>query len=42
MYGTELGITDWIHPRNEPELGLDPQTTTWYEILQTQATIPAL
>ena len=34
MYGTELGITDWIHPRNEPELGLDPQTTTWYEILQ--------
>ncbi len=34
MYGTELGVTDWLHPRNEPKLGLDPKTTTWYEILQ--------
>jgi uncharacterized sulfatase len=23
-YGTELGITDWIHPGREPELGLNP------------------
>lgn len=23
-YGSELGITDWIHPRREPEHGLDP------------------
>ena len=34
-YGSELGITDWIHPKTEPDLGLDPQTTTWYEALQT-------
>ena len=23
-YGSELGITDWINPAKEPELGLDP------------------
>jgi len=33
-YGTELGITDWIHPGREPELGLDPATITWPELLQ--------
>ncbi|MEM1294779.1 MAG: sulfatase-like hydrolase/transferase [Verrucomicrobiota bacterium] len=33
-YGSELGITDWINPRKESELGLDPETTTWYETLQ--------
>ena len=33
-YGTELGTTDWLHPRNEPKHGLDPKTTTWYEVLQ--------
>ncbi|MCF7668633.1 MAG: sulfatase-like hydrolase/transferase [Verrucomicrobia bacterium] len=33
-YGTELGITDWIHPSVEPELGLDPDTITWPEVLQ--------
>ncbi len=33
-YGTELGITDWIHPRSEKELGLDPSTITWPEVLQ--------
>ncbi len=32
-YGTEVGITDWISPRAEPELGLDPSTTTWMEVL---------
>lgn len=33
-YGSELGITDWIHPVHEPELGLDPDVTTWFEELQ--------
>ena len=31
-YGTELGITDWLNPRVEPNRGLDPATTTWYEV----------
>lgn len=34
QYGSELGITDWIHPNREPDLGLDPKTLTWYEALQ--------
>ncbi|MBA2114219.1 sulfatase family protein [Bremerella alba] len=33
-YGSELGITDWIHPKSEPELGLPPDTTTWVQLLQ--------
>ena len=33
-YGSELGITDWIHPGREPKLGLNPKTTTWYEVVQ--------
>jgi uncharacterized sulfatase len=33
-YGTELGITDWINPRQEPEVGLDPAWVTWPELLQ--------
>ena len=33
-YGSELGITEWIHPRREPELGLDPAVVTWTEVLQ--------
>ena len=33
-YGSELGITDWIHPRNEPQLGLPPKTVTWTEAMQ--------
>ena len=32
-YGTEMGITDWINPRKEPMLGLDPQTPTWPKLL---------
>ena len=28
-YGSELGITDWIHPKNEPKLGLDPALPVW-------------
>ena len=34
LYGTEVGITDWIHPRAEPNHGLDPSTITWYEVVQ--------
>ena len=34
-YGSELGVTDWIHPRNEPQLGMDPKTVTWTEAMQT-------
>jgi uncharacterized sulfatase len=34
-YGTEVGITDWLNPRVEPERGLDPATTTWYEVVQS-------
>ncbi|MCA9414237.1 MAG: sulfatase-like hydrolase/transferase, partial [Candidatus Omnitrophica bacterium] len=32
-YGTELGVTDWINPREEPDLGLDPKYVTWPEVL---------
>ena len=28
-YGTEVGITDWIHPKKEPDLGLDPAVATF-------------
>ena len=33
-YGSELNITDWINPRVEKELGLDPATVTWPEVIQ--------
>ena len=33
-YGSELGITEWINPRREPDLGLDPSVVTWPEVLQ--------
>lgn len=33
-YGSEVGITDWLNPRKEPDAGLDPETLTWYEVLQ--------
>ncbi len=32
-YGSELGITDWIHPKNEPKLGLDPTLPVWPRLL---------
>ena len=32
-YGTELVITDWINPRNEPHHGLDPKTVSWPRLL---------
>ncbi|APZ93608.1 sulfatase family protein [Fuerstiella marisgermanici] len=31
LYGSEVGITDWLNPKVEPEHGLDPATSTWYE-----------
>lgn len=33
-YGSEVGITDWIHPGEEPQLGLDSTYVTWTELLQ--------
>ena len=33
-YGTELSITDWIHPRNEPVKGLDPKLLTFPKLLK--------
>ena len=32
-YASELGIFDWINPRSEPDLGLDPETVTFPELL---------
>ena len=32
-YGTELGITDWINSKKEPDLGLDPAVVTWPDVL---------
>ena len=34
QYGSELGITDWLHPKREPENGLQPGTLTWAKVLQ--------
>jgi len=33
-YGTELGITDWLDYQSEHLMGLDPDLTTWPELLQ--------
>lgn len=33
-FGSEAGITDWIHPKHEPELGLKPGTPTWVAALR--------
>lgn len=33
-YGSELGITDWIKPGKEQDLGLDPAWVTWPELFQ--------
>ena len=32
-YGTELGITDWLNPQLERELGLSPEIVTWPKLL---------
>ncbi len=41
-YGSEVGITDWIHPREEPDLGLDPGTSTWARDLERAGYATAL
>lgn len=41
-YGSELGVTEWIHPRRETHVGLDPKTTTWPEVLQQSGYTTAL
>ncbi len=33
-YGTELGITEWLHPRKDRGIGLDPALPTWPKLLQ--------
>ncbi|MCA9039040.1 MAG: sulfatase-like hydrolase/transferase [Planctomycetaceae bacterium] len=33
-YGSELSITDWINPRNEPTLGLDTSHPVWPRALK--------
>ncbi|MFQ5733317.1 MAG: sulfatase-like hydrolase/transferase, partial [Planctomycetaceae bacterium] len=33
-YGSEVGITDWIHPRKEKILGLDRKFPVWPKLLQ--------
>jgi len=33
-YGTEVGITDWLHPKREAEAGLDPATPVWPRYLR--------
>ena len=32
-YGTELGITDWIRPGQEDDIGLDRELPTWPKLL---------
>ncbi len=41
-YGSELGITDWIRPGREDDLGLHPSWVTWPEILQAHGYATAL
>lgn len=33
-YGCEVGITDWINHKPEPDLGLDPAVVIWPEVLK--------
>ncbi len=42
-YGTQLGITDWINPKESDNgLGLSPETTTWPKVLQKNGYLTAL
>ncbi len=41
-YGSELGIIDWINPKTEPEIGLNPNTVTWMELLQESGYVTGL
>ncbi len=43
LYGTQVGITDWIAPvESDAGLGLPPETTTWPEVLQRYGYTTAL
>ena len=33
-YGSELGLTDWLHPGREPYMGIEASALTWPEVLQ--------
>ncbi len=41
-YGSELGILDWINPKTEPEIGLNPNTVTWMELLEDSGYVTGL
>jgi uncharacterized sulfatase len=41
-YGTEVGITDWIDPRQDAEIGLDPSVVTWPKLLADSGYATAL
>jgi choline-sulfatase len=41
-YGSELGITDWINPTLEPEIGLDQSAATWVRDLERAGYATAL
>jgi uncharacterized sulfatase len=41
-YGSELGITDWINPREETDLGLEASMATWVRDLERAGYATAL
>ena len=41
-YGSELGITDWINPKADGDLGLDAKYVTWPRLLQQAGYATAL
>lgn len=41
-YGTEVGITDWLNPKTEPDVGLDPRFVTWPKVLADSGYATAL
>jgi len=41
-YGSEVGITDWINPTKEPDLGLDARMPTWARDLERAGYATAL
>lgn len=41
-YGSELGILDWINPKTEPEIGLNPNTVTWMELFEESGYVTGL
>lgn len=41
-YGSEVGITDWIHPKKEPEVGLSTDFLTWPQVLRQAGYVTGL